>query len=89
MPINGARIRQDEAFETPAVLTPAQAVDATILLRADVLVPIHYGLDAPPNYVEVADPLGMLEKAAERRNQPIRHLTPGQRFDVETQELRD
>jgi len=89
MPINGARIQQEEAFETPAVLTPAQAVDAAILLRANVLVPIHYGLDAPPNYVEVPDPLGTLSKAAERRNQQVRHLMPGQRIDVEPQELQD
>lgn len=80
MPINGARIQQEEGFETPAVLTPAQAVDAAILLKAEVLVPIHYGLDAPPNYVEVTDPLGTLQEAAKRRNQPIRHLLPGQRF---------
>ena len=78
MPINGARIQQDELFETPAVMTPAQAVDAAILLRAELLVPIHYGLSSPPNYVEVDDPLGQLQAAAARRNLPMQHLRPGE-----------
>lgn len=80
MPINGARIQQDELFETPAVMTPAQAVDAAILLRAELVVPIHYGLNNPPNYVEVDDPLGELQVAAARRELPMRHLRPGEQL---------
>jgi L-ascorbate metabolism protein UlaG (beta-lactamase superfamily) len=89
LPINGARVQQEEAFETPAVMTPAQAVDAAILLRANLLVPIHYGLNDPPDYVEVEDPLGTLQQAALRRGQAIRHLRPGERIDVEAQDLQD
>jgi L-ascorbate metabolism protein UlaG (beta-lactamase superfamily) len=81
LPINGARMPTSVESEVPAVQTPAQAVEAAMLLRAGVLVPIHYGLDDPPNYVEVEDPLGKLFEIAKRREQAVRHLLPGQRLD--------
>lgn len=82
MPINGARVARDPMPETPAVQTPLQAVDAAQLLRARELVPIHFGLHDPPNYVEVASPLETLKDFANRRGQPVRHLVPGARMTL-------
>lgn len=79
LPINGARVPRGNV-ESVAVQTPLQAVDAAELLRADVLVPIHYGLDDPPNYVEVDDPLGSLQRIAKHREQSVRHMLPGERW---------
>ena len=76
LPINGARTRPD--IPTPAVLTPEQAVDAAILLKAETVVPIHYGLDDPPFYVEVKDALKSFLETAKSRNVRAVHLKPGQ-----------
>jgi L-ascorbate metabolism protein UlaG (beta-lactamase superfamily) len=77
LPINGV-VPGSETRTTAAVLTPEQAVDAARDLDADLLVPIHFGDDAPPGYDEVDDPLGGLREAAAERGQRVRHLTPGQ-----------
>ena len=77
LPINGARIARDPMPDTPAVLTPLQALDAAQLLGAKVLVPIHYGLSDPPYYVEVNEPLETLVAEAEKRGQVVQHLLPG------------
>jgi len=77
LPINGARMGGDPLQETPAVLTPAQAVDAAISIRANLLVPIHYGLNDPPNYVEVENPVQTLLVDASRRGVGVRNLLPG------------
>lgn len=78
MPINGVKVAQEPMPDSPLVLTPVQAVDAALQLRAKVLVPIHYGLNDPPNYVEVDDPLGTLLQEAELRGQAVQHLKPGE-----------
>ena len=78
MPINGAQVAREPATESPAVQTPLQALDAAALLRAELLVPIHFGLNDPPYYTEVDDPLGTLQQHAARRGQKIRHLKPGE-----------
>ena len=80
LPVNGARLSGDPVSETPAVLTPAQAVDAAVLLRARLLVPIHYGLNDPPDYIEVEAPVENTRVHAERRSVDFRHLLPGQRL---------
>ena len=78
LPINAARVGGDPLQETPAVMDPAQAVDAAISLRAELLVPIHYGLNDPPNYVEVDEPVASLLSTAERRGLKVRNLLPGE-----------
>jgi L-ascorbate metabolism protein UlaG (beta-lactamase superfamily) len=78
LPINGAKVAREPMPETPAVLTPLQALDAALLLRAEVLVPIHFGLNAPPNYVEIEAPLETLLHAADERQQVVRHMMPGE-----------
>ncbi|MDX1555539.1 MAG: MBL fold metallo-hydrolase [Xanthomonadales bacterium] len=77
LPINGPRVGGAPASETPRVMTPAQAVDAAVLLKASLLVPIHYGLNDPPNYVEVDDPEAVLRSEAGRRGMALRVMTPG------------
>ena len=80
LPINGARIAREPMVETPAVMTPLQAVDAAILLRARQLVPVHYGLNDPPHYVEVDAPLSTLQKLAGKREVQVTHLLPGEKL---------
>jgi len=82
LPINGARILGDPMPETSGVLSPAQAVDAAIVLRARRLVPIHFGFSDPPAYVEVEDPLAALLQDAKRRGLPVEHLVPGQSLSL-------
>ncbi len=64
--------------EIPAVMNPEQAVEAAIQLRAKRLVPIHYGLNDPPHYVEIEDPIGTLKKVAKRRDVTVVNLKPGE-----------
>ena len=80
LPINGARLQADPPQETAATLSPDQAVDAAITLRAEKLIPIHYGLNDPPYYVEVDEPLETLTQTAKRRNLTIQHLAPGEQM---------
>jgi len=82
LPINGARVATNPATESVAVLTPVQAIDAAALLRAKLLVPIHFGLNDPPNYVEIADPLATLTSLAKDRDQSIKHLVPGDSLTI-------
>jgi L-ascorbate metabolism protein UlaG (beta-lactamase superfamily) len=84
LPINGAR-QQDGRFSDlgfPAVLTPSQAAAAAKLLRAELVVPIHYGGADPPTYIEVADPVGDLRRAAETLQMPVRILAVGDSIEV-------
>jgi L-ascorbate metabolism protein UlaG (beta-lactamase superfamily) len=85
LPINGARQRLGRFIDQgiPAVLTPAQAVAAAQLLRARLIVPIHFGDPNPPTYVEVPDPLGEFRREASNAAIPIRVLNTGESFHVE------
>jgi L-ascorbate metabolism protein UlaG (beta-lactamase superfamily) len=78
LPINGARVQRDPQQESPGVMTPAQAVDAAVLLRARRVVPIHYGGSQPPDYIEVGEPLATFRKEAERRGVVFDALLPGE-----------
>lgn len=82
LPINGASVQGDPVIETPRTMTPAQAIDAALLLRAKQLVPIHFGLNSPPAYQEVEQPLATLRATARERDVKLRHLRPGQRITV-------
>lgn len=83
MPINGVQVTRAVPSATPAVQTPLQAVDAAGLLRANLLVPIHFGVNDPPDYVEVANPLETLIEISGQRGQAVRHLVPGERLTME------
>jgi L-ascorbate metabolism protein UlaG (beta-lactamase superfamily) len=52
-------------------------VAAATVLGARMLVPIHYGISGIEAYVEVADPLGELRKAARGRSFPVQAIPPG------------
>lgn len=78
LPINGARLAADPLPDTPGTMTPVQAVDAALLLRAERLVPIHFGNDDPPYYDEIDRPLETLLEAAARRDVPVINLLPGE-----------
>ena len=78
LPINGARVATGVDVDTPAVMTPMQALDAGRLLNAEAIVPIHYGLNDPPYYVEVDSPLETLIDLALKRSQNVQPLEPGE-----------
>jgi len=77
LPINGAVVGGDPTMTTPAVMTPSQAVDAARFIRAKSLVPIHYGLNDPPFYVEARDALETAVRLSEERGVQIRVMQPG------------
>ena len=85
LPINGARQQVGRYVDQgiPAVLTPSQAVAAAQLLRAKMIVPIHFGNPDPPTYVEVADPLGEFQREASKAKMPVRVLRTGESFHIE------
>lgn len=83
LPINGARLQSDPMPETPGVMTPAQAVDAGKILRARKIVPIHFGFNDPPAYVESETPLSTLQTEAARRGMPTEHLLPGESLTLD------
>ena len=78
LPINGARLQSDPMPETPGTMTPTQAVDAALFLKAERLIPIHYGLNDPPYYTEIAQPVETLLTTAARRDLPVIQLLPGE-----------
>ena len=79
LPINGARFGwRQPASDQPSVLTPEQAVAAADILGARTLVPIHYGVTGMKEYVEVADPVGELHRAARKRSIRVQTLSPGE-----------
>lgn len=78
LPINAARMGGEPPQETPFTMGPAQAVDAALLLQAKKIVPIHFGLNDPPHYVEVENPLATLMAVAQRRSVSAVHLAPGE-----------
>jgi L-ascorbate metabolism protein UlaG (beta-lactamase superfamily) len=78
LPINGARQADEPPSEIPLSLTPAQAVDAAILLGARRLVPIHYGFHVPGSYEEYPDAMENLLSVAKRRGVSVEVLKPGE-----------
>jgi L-ascorbate metabolism protein UlaG (beta-lactamase superfamily) len=77
LPINGARQADEPPSEVPLSLTPEEAVDATILLGAKRLVPIHYGFHVPGSYEEYPDAMETLLSAAKRRGVSVEAVIPG------------
>ncbi|MCE7009571.1 MBL fold metallo-hydrolase [Kibdelosporangium philippinense] len=80
LPINGAAVNfphRQPASPLPAVLTPGQAVVAGMILGARQVVPIHYGIEGQPAYVEVDDPIGNLHMAAKRYGVDVLVVEPG------------
>lgn len=80
LPINGARQNVGRFVDAgvPAVLTPEQAIIAAEQLRAKLIVPIHYGGNDPPSYLETDHPLERLQASATARRLPVKILKTGE-----------
>lgn len=77
LPVNGAIVGGDApAVETPRTLMPRQAVAAAELLRARMLVPIHYGF-SDSTYREQDAALDTLREAARGRPLSLRIVEEG------------
>jgi L-ascorbate metabolism protein UlaG (beta-lactamase superfamily) len=80
LPVNGAVVDMPQwqpASPLPADLTPEQAVVAGMILQARRVVPIHFGLDRPPYYVEVDEPVEIFRRVAKERGVETAVLAPG------------
>lgn len=77
LPINGVVVGGDPTMTTPAVMTPSQAVDAARFLKTKTMVPIHYGLNDPPYYVEAKDALETAVRRSKERDVHIQVMKPG------------
>ena len=80
LPINAARILRDPMPESAISMNPTQAIDAALLLGAETLVPIHFGLDDPPYYVETPDALARLRREATARKLALQVMQPGDKL---------
>lgn len=78
LPVNGAVVTTSPETTTAAVMAPAQAVDAALLLKASKLVPIHYGLNDPPYYVESPGVLDSLRAYSQGRPLAVDIINPGE-----------
>lgn len=83
LPINGVVTGSSQGLTTPAVMTPSQALDAAVLIRAQRVVPIHYGLNDPPYYVETPDPLGQFLELTKDRGIDVKPLKPGDEMTLD------
>lgn len=82
LPINAARIQMDPMPVTPAVMGPQQAIDAALMLSAKRLVPIHFGLNEPPYYIETPGALEATLEEGAKRGVTVKHLKPGDYLDI-------
>lgn len=85
LPINGAAVdtaHTQPSSPLPAVLTPEQAAQAGALLNAQVLVPMHFGVHQPPEYVEERDAVNRFAASAGRLGMDVLTLAPGESADV-------
>lgn len=80
LPINGAQqdLGRFEIVGAPGVLTPEQAVSAAQALRAETIVPIHYGNPMPPVYLEEDDAEARLRSTAEPAGIAVRIMAVGE-----------
>lgn len=79
LPINGARqnVGRFKDQGIPGVLTPDQAVAAAQALRANLVVPIHYGNPSPPDYVEALNAEEAFLGLARQQHVDVRSMRPG------------
>ena len=78
LPINGARFEWRKPWsDVPAVMTPEQAVAASVVTGAETVVPIHYGVEGAEGYRELPNCESLLSKLAETRGVRTQILKPG------------
>jgi len=80
LPINGVRQPEniDPPLETRHTMGPDEAVEAAVALRAQRLVPIHYGRKPTPSYVETENAEATAVAHGKRRNLAVRIAKPGE-----------
>jgi L-ascorbate metabolism protein UlaG (beta-lactamase superfamily) len=85
LPINAAVVDAPH-LQPPSALAAAmgarEAVQAAAILRADVLVPMHYGASIPGVYVEDDDAVVHVVEMGELAGQRVVVLEPGATLDV-------
>ena len=78
LPINGARFGwRKPASGIPGVMTPEQAAAAAEVIGARLIVPIHYGMAASPDYEEAPHPAHGLVAAANARRIDVEFVRAG------------
>ena len=78
LPINGARFGWRKPVSgIPGVMTPEQAAAAAEVIGARLIVPIHYGMAASPDYEEAAHPAHGLVAAASARHVGVEFVRAG------------
>lgn len=78
LPINGARFGwRKPASGLPGVMTPEQAAAAAEVVGARLVVPIHYGMRASPDYAEATHPAHALATAAAERHVDVEFVRAG------------
>ncbi len=78
LPINGARFGWRKPISgVPAVMTPEQAVAAAVVIGANLIVPIHYGIVASPAYTETPHAAHELAVAAAARGVELEFVPSG------------
>ncbi|MGV9800933.1 MBL fold metallo-hydrolase [Mycobacterium sp. NPDC003449] len=86
LPINGAVVQAPHLRPpslVPAVLTPAQAVRAAVILGAYTVLPIHFGVHQPPEYVEERDAVAQLVEYAAGQSLTVLNPEPGEEIVVD------
>jgi L-ascorbate metabolism protein UlaG (beta-lactamase superfamily) len=79
LPINGARFEwRKPVSDVPAVMTPEQAVAAAVILGAQLVVPIHYGVTGAEGYRELPHAEETLMEEAQKRNVNVEIVRPGE-----------
>jgi len=86
LPINAPVLNFPEVSfgPVPLTLTPLQALAATRILNADILVPIHYGFHQPGIYEEYPNMLRELKEQSEIQGVPSKLVEEGEYLTIPT-----
>ncbi|MGA9228338.1 MAG: MBL fold metallo-hydrolase [Mesobacillus sp.] len=88
LPVNGAVVNEPGAIQSgqPICLTPEQAIAAAKVLRAGVLIPIHYGsFHYPPLYNETPDVIERVIRQSQKEKVNVRVLNEHESFVLDEQ----
>ncbi|WP_284322842.1 MBL fold metallo-hydrolase [Dyella acidisoli] len=78
LPINGAKFSwRKPVTDVPAVMTAEQAIAASVVVGARLVVPIHYGVVGAEGYAEDIHAVDELRSFARQRHVDIEILKPG------------
>ncbi|SOD99238.1 L-ascorbate metabolism protein UlaG, beta-lactamase superfamily [Spirosoma fluviale] len=84
LPINAPVLNFPELSfgPVPLTMTPLQALAATRILNADVLVPIHYGFHQPGVYEQYPDMLSELNEQSKKQDVPFKLIEEGEYLTI-------